>query len=1180
MKKKLLFAALCVVGAMSFKAYAQTDVTSTYITNPGFEGDYKSFFTLQSGRDIYKPVGWSVQYNQTTSGDKNTMSWIAESQTNDGSTWIAKTGKSYMLRSKFANLTLYLRQTMENLRPGNYTLKFQAVGYTSNANNNSLQVSVAGETKAVTMSTTDASNWNEYSIDFTITEETPYATIEVKGVRDGNLFKMGIDDFTLTYDGSSYYETILAKAQSLYDDNADWAENGLGDFAAAITANTGKTTIEDKNTAIVALEEAMATFKAANSVDMTAKITNPNFDSNIDGWTCTGGDGNGYQRQTSTQTNFTGGFLEKWRESWNGGYNQKNFEVYQTLSSLPNGEYTVKAYILAQMQGGKETLENNKDYKEKYHGGPFYIDDNKGVWFYATSGEATANTWANSFTPTFGDTGGGVLRSATVKVENGSLTIGFKGIGSTDGGTQLGTYANWIACDTWTLSYFGFDPTTLKAQITSLQAQASSLLANEDYANVVGQEKTDLTTASTLEPEDEKKSTLEAAITQIETAINNFTTAKSAYDAFVTAKATTVPNLIYADDAKKTALETAIAATANTAEEATTKTSAITMALRAYYESHALAEGVEGAVNYAESIAGADPDTNTGWTGGIGTDNREWEQYTDASGNLGGRYYDGGWATNAGVNINMSRSINLPAGKYLLTVTARGSNNLTSYTMSVANSPVNLPKNGSGENVGVFGHGWDDVSLEFTTDGNPVTLTITAASTEYQQWISFNRFRLVRLELNSDAYAGATEYTALNNAIAAAEAKTLGFGDGEYAPYNNVAVLKTLAEAKAINQEAELTNLKTTVESLTATLNATESWAANGGDVDAIYNGFFATVAEGQNYPDGWTRTNVWGKMQSEIEGTYATAYYNQPGSLQYGNQGVYTMPLAANTYYKLTFAYRSNENGSNKKVTVSVLNGEEGLAEKVFPGNSSTSKWEEGTTFFKTGDAGNYVLTLANDGNTWMTGVSITKSDEVNADVAISITAANQYSTFIAPFEVKLPEGITAYSITAIENKTIHLSDFTDNTIPAYTPVLLYAENGCNQTFYGQDTHEYDTHTVTKGFLTGVLVDPTIEIIKAPVGSYVLQNHSGIVCFYKVGTSQPTMKQYRAYLTLPEGSAKPISLSFDDEEATAIAGFEALTSGNMEGIYTTSGAKVNSLQKGVNIIRTKDGKSVKMYVK
>ncbi len=59
MKRKLLLAALCVVGALGMRA--QTDVTSTYITNPGFEGSSAAFLQLNNSRNIYKPVGWSVQ---------------------------------------------------------------------------------------------------------------------------------------------------------------------------------------------------------------------------------------------------------------------------------------------------------------------------------------------------------------------------------------------------------------------------------------------------------------------------------------------------------------------------------------------------------------------------------------------------------------------------------------------------------------------------------------------------------------------------------------------------------------------------------------------------------------------------------------------------------------------------------------------------------------------------------------------------------------------------------------------------------------------------------------------------------------------------------------------------------------------------------------------------------------
>ncbi len=153
---------------------------------------------------------------------------------------------------------------------------------------------------------------------------------------------------------------------------------------------------------------------------------------------------------------------------------------------------------------------------------------------------------------------------------------------------------------------------------------------------------------------------------------------------------------------------------------------------------------------------------------------------------------------------------------------------------------------------------------------------------------------------------------------------------------------------------------------------------------DIIYNGMFATVHTGANYPDGWTRTNNWGQMQTDISGAFATAYYNQPGSLQYGNQEGFPLSLAANATYMLTFSYRSHEANSNKGITVSVLNGDDGVKDISFPAVGSTTEWRTVSTDIKTGAAGNYVLTLANSGNTWMTNVSmvrLVKKYDVNGD-------------------------------------------------------------------------------------------------------------------------------------------------------------------------------------------------------
>ena len=729
-------------------------------------------------------------------------------------------------------------------------------------------------------------------------------------------------------------------------------------------------------------------------------------------------------------------------------------------------------------------------------------------------------------------------------------------------------------------------------------AVAAAETAKTENPNVTGDELT----ALNAELDKTEPTTIEGYNTAAE-AINNakdaLVAAAPSYNAFVTAKSSATPDLAYAADSKKTALNNAKAVAAPTTKaEAETKTAAIVTALRAYYESHALAEKVDGAVNCADAIAGADPDTNSGWTGGIGTDNRDWEKYTDAAGNLSGRYYDGGWSTSAGVNINMSRSIEIPAGKYLLTVTARGSAALTDYTLSVGENAVNLPKNGSDEVLGVFGHGWDDVSLEFESDGNPVTLTIAAASTEYQQWISFNRFRLIRLELNNDVYAGTTEYTALNNAIEAAEANTLGFEDGQYAPYNNVVALEALVAAKAIDQEAELTNFKTDVEAATAALTGV-TWTANDGDVDAIYNGTFAETGTGNN-PKGWSRSNNgWGQQITGLsaeangvnEGTATAWYYNTNGAWQYGNEGVYTMPLASNQTYELTFKYRKNGNDWQNWMKASVVNDDnEGLTVAQFTGADNGTIFVTAKAYFTTGAAGDYILSIEQNGNAHLTDVSLVKA--ASAELALSETDAYEaldrtyYETIKMTRNVVanqnavcLPFDLTAEQVKAAfgenaqvytfedvpdgENSTINFNTKASNTIEANVPVIVGGATACTeQTFKGVILKAGDAKVEGTNF---DFVGNYAGTVKVAANDYFLSGGK----LYK-SKGETNLKSFRAFIQNKSNTQGEVKMFIDGLET----GIEAIDNGQMtmdnEVIYNVAGQRVNKAQKGIYIVNGK----------
>lgn len=778
-------------------AVAQTDVTARYIQNPGFEEEYVRFLDINNDRGVEKPNGWSVEWYQANA-DRNGMTFVATEMNQDKIVWSAPSGNAYFGRMRWQNSTLYLRQTMRDLRPGKYTLNFKATAYTNGGG--TLSVSVAGQTKSVNVESTDPSSWNDYSIDFTIADGQKYATIEVKAERTKELFKYGIDEFTLSYDGSTYYSTIISKAQALYDDNKDWATDA-DILAQAITDNSGKADVADINVAIVALETAMATFKETNTVDMTARIVNPTFDSNINGWTCTGSSGK-FQRQNSTQVNFAGGFLESWCNSGTGANNHKNFDVHQEITGLPKGEYTIKAAVLAQMQGSKEAFsDKSSTYKNKKHGGPYYIDDEHGVWLYGTSGTTTSSCWANSDNPAFVSGVGSEYRTATVDVQDGTLTIGFKGIGSTNGGTELGTYANWIACDNWTLSYFGFDPTTLLSNLATLQSEAEALLANAEYTNVTGSERTELVAAKEVTPT-ESKAAIETAISNLQAAINTFKAAKTSYDNFVEEK-TTADKFDISIEAPTSAADAVTKMQQLNVAEYTTVTNEYTTSI----ELGTWAKS--GAANF----------NNEHWSG----TKRDYLNQDDSDGK--------GWNSSAWT-MTCEQTITLPAGEYVFKAAGRKSANAY-LNLVVKNGETtigtvsNFPNGNVGRGITIDGEasfdegktyannnngkGWQWRFVPFTLDAETsVTISINAGANAIHNWASFGDYTVMAkpsLVASKSAY---------NQVCANADAAINEFPVATCAEISAVNTAKTVSEETIVAYDNATAAVTAAVETLTA----------------------------------------------------------------------------------------------------------------------------------------------------------------------------------------------------------------------------------------------------------------------------------------------------------------------------------------------------------------------------
>ena len=686
----------------------------------------------------------------------------------------------------------------------------------------------------------------------------------------------------------------------------------------------------------------------------------------------------------------------------------------------------------------------------------------------------------------------------------------------------------------------------------ALQA-AKDAIESADFVNVTGQEKDDLQQAIT-DYTGVSSDQYEQAIEALEAAVKTFKGAKSAYDGLATANAAIEVELPYAASSKKPT-----AATATTATEATAATASVYTALRAYYESNAMAEGKDGAVNVTDLIKNPLAENgNKDWTwDGKMNDPASKEPWTDASGNSTHKYFDGGnWGANSWTT-KMSQTLSLPAGKYLLTAKGRAALN-TTLTLAVGENSKPLPNVGSTGNV--FDRGWGDASVEFTTDGSDATITVTASSETVHEWFSVSDFRLVRLELH-ETYADADDYAALNAAIEEAEKKTLGFEDGEYAPYNNVDALKALAAAKALNQESE--NGQENVQALTTALTEA-TWTANSGEVNAIYDGTLAkapiqATTENVVLP-GWTTES--GNTRQTFSGADSKAsladaidnvgLFVHPGTYTYGNMPGYTLPLKAGTYVAEA-KYCAWQNESNKDFTLTLKKNGETVAEKSYGANNIACDVEGALRtvklVFNVEEAGDFILSVTPSGNTFMTDFFVKKA----TPESVTVGSAG-YATYVGEYDLDFSaSAIKAYTAKVADGKVV-LTQI--EKVAAGTPVVLCCEGGKTEEIPFANT----TDTPAESDLVagdGAKVATTDDTYT----NYILNVGTQGIGFYQA--NDQTVDKGRAYLHVAGTSEARLAVVFGD--ATGISSVKAAADG--EAVYNLNGQRVKNASKGLFII-------------
>ena len=181
---------------------------------------------------------------------------------------------------------------------------------------------------------------------------------------------------------------------------------------------------------------------------------------------------------------------------------------------------------------------------------------------------------------------------------------------------------------------------------------------------------------------------------------------------------------------------------------------------------------------------------------------------------------------------------------------------------------------------------------------------------------------------------------------------------------------------------------------------------------------------------------------------------------------------------------------------------------------------------------------------------------DAKGTEVEIEISAAG-YATTCLPFAATIPSTLHAYAVSSIDAGILNFEEIT-GTLPAGTPVILEGEANTYKFAVADEVAAYDKTNKLEG---------TYTQIAAPNGSYILQNHSGKVGFYKVDTSEatPNIPGNRAYLPASVSSVK--AFYFEDAADVIQNVFEGMSNGE---IYNLAGQRIGKLQKGVNIVNGK----------
>ena len=1143
--KQLLASALlfCSIGAT-----AQTDVTSTYLTNAGFD-DCTAETSDVAAKTIknYSSNGWTnastgsfttiavTAYgggkkvaNSTTPGTKK------DGETVSGNTLGIIAGWSDGVKVQSGNITL---------PAGAYTITVDH--YLSSGTNNystSYFGFVTDSKEYIVSSTTfTASTWTTETVSFTLAEETT-GKIQI-GLKGTNTTGSGApavfyDDVKIEFTAvvvKDVLQTALTAANT-----ANAALGTLTDAIATAQAvyENASATQDDVNTAAAALNVAVELAMSAAG-DASFLIPNLGFES------CTVTTTNAAAGGSAAPMNIAGDWTQVSSASWSssavveyGGAGQVNGASAPSADNLSNGGYTLGVSV---GWGGTVTY---KSAAATFPAGVYTVRVNaynalSGVTqfksmfgFVPTSGSATLST-KTSFT--YGEWETDQVTFTLNEATEGYIQVGGQAISGGSGSNAK------VFFDNITIGYQSFLAGAKAAYDEALDA-ANEVRLSGDYVAVVGAERIaldDLVNA-------DEPTTIEGyndAADALNDATATFTAAKSSYDALVAEIAYAKSIGISEDKANGFAAQS---------EEEFTAATAVTNA-QDLKELEYSAMGASYA-NDVTSLLGT-------WTAGN-------YDTTSGQGYISNESYFDKWNGSA-MDLTSSATVKLPAGQYIIRAAGRG---VSSTTMNLSvkvgeadavstpffmngdtgkgidtDGVTNFSEEGTYSNNNI-GRGWQYRYVTFTVaeGGEDVTIAING-HLNAGTWQSFYAPMLFCDDATYAPIALEAAKAELQAAIDAAPAvREANIGDDAFqiaeagvTAYSDALAAAAAAKVNAAATVSSINEAKTALAAAIETYNALEINAPADGKLFNIiltfggwdYNNKAVTYLAGD-------RTDMGGyniKYQAEANTNLAQAF---------------TFTKVSGNNYKMSqidgegnmrYVSTGTPHGGNAYQIRTTTDADQALVVTVIP-TATEGVWNLYNT-----EAGHYIGSQDAGFFTVDSHIDFNIVETTKPSIAINTTGAG-WGTVMLPFAQALPEDVNAYSVSELDGDKLTLVEV--DALEANKPYII--EGAWNATVEGNALGT--TLNYTDGLLTGVYA-----ATDAPVGTYVLQKHEDKVGFYQVESVQPTVGANRAYLTAP--AASEVKAFFLGDTATAIQSvFNGVAAGE---VYDLSGRKVAKMQRG-----------------